>query len=242
LTKAEQPALPGAQIIPISHISAHMTPYIWEFARDQREMIERHWLELVAEKPAMFNGRVLLQHKGEVRDGTFHAEYFETDYAAFITWHHMAFPGAKMRNGFAMAALQTRDGAFLLGEMGQHTVNAGKIYFAAGTPDLADVTPDGRVDLAGSVTRELEEETGLTMQDVVLHDDWCVVLGPVRAAFMRKVTIDLDAEAARDLMLNRIRLQQEPELSDIIIIRSVDDLDSSRMPIFQQAYLRKMLT
>jgi 8-oxo-dGTP pyrophosphatase MutT (NUDIX family) len=238
---APEPSLPGAQIIPISRVEARISPYDWAFARENVAKIADHWDKLIATKPAMFNGRVLLQHRGEVVDGVFRAAYFATDYASFIAWHHMDYPGERLRNGFAMAALEASDGAFLLGIMGNHTVNAGKIYFAAGTPDLDDVLPDGTVDLAGSTLRELEEETGILPGEVTAHDDWAVVLGPVRAAFMRRVTLDIPAEIARDMILERIRQQADPELSDIYIVRSVADIDTLRMPIFQQAYLRHRL-
>ena len=95
-------------------------------------------------------------------------DYFETDFADFLAWRDFGFPGESVCNGFSMAALQGSDGAFLLGEMAAHTANAGAIYFAAGTPDRQDVFGE-RVDLAASVTRELEEETGVSAAEIRLR-------------------------------------------------------------------------
>ncbi|MGL4322943.1 MAG: NUDIX hydrolase [Beijerinckiaceae bacterium] len=229
---------PAYVIMDIRDIDARLESYTWSFSAERRADIELHWQTLIAQKPKMFNGRVLLQHQGAVRDGIFYARYFETDYADFIAWQHMGNPPPAMRNGFAMAALKTSDGAFLLGEMGAHTVNAGKIYFAAGTPDRNDVTPDGRVDLAGSVMRELGEETGLTPADVQTGAGWTIVMDAARVAFMRAVTIAMPAVEARALIRARIAGQDEPELSDIVIIRPGDETQAARMPPFMQHYLR----
>ncbi len=45
---------------------------------------------------------------------------------------------------------------FLLAVMGQHTLNAGQVYFPCGTPDPIDVVGD-RVDLDASVQTEVLE-------------------------------------------------------------------------------------
>ena len=65
-----------------------------------------------------------------------------------------AFPTPTCSTASAWARCAAADGAFVLGEMGQHTSNAGRIYFPSGTPDLDDIR-DGAVDIAGSVAREV---------------------------------------------------------------------------------------
>jgi 8-oxo-dGTP pyrophosphatase MutT (NUDIX family) len=225
------------EIIEIDHVEAVLEPFDWAFARERADEIDAIWAREIAAKPRMFNGRVLIQHRGLVEGRVFQAGYCETDYKPFLAWHRLGYPGHPVRNGFAMAALRAADGAFLLGEMAAHTTNAGKIYFAAGTPDLTDVR-DGRVDLEGSVTRELFEETGLTAADVRVGEGWTAVLMAMRVAFMRPVFIDLSAQEARALMLARMAASDEDELADIHIVRGVHDLDEARMPPFQLAYLR----
>src|SRR6267143_890891 len=65
----------------------------------------------------------------------FAARYFETDFASFLAWRDWGFPDNNVFNGFGMGALRCADGAFVMGEMGAHTANAGRIYFPSGTPD-----------------------------------------------------------------------------------------------------------
>jgi 8-oxo-dGTP pyrophosphatase MutT (NUDIX family) len=225
------------EIVDLDAIEAVLEPYHWVFPRDFEAKIEEIWAHETAGKSHMFNGRVLIQHRGQVEGRIFRCGYSGTDYKSFLAWQRMGNPPPQIRNGFAMAALRAADGAFLLGEMGAHTANAGKIYFAAGTPDFGDVV-DGKVDLAGSVLREMGEETGLEAHEVQVAQDWTAVLGSSRVAFMRPVRIDLPAAEARALMLERMKSLPEQELADIHIVRSAADIDEARMPLFQQVYLR----
>lgn len=229
-------------VLALSHLEARVEPYDWPFARERAQEIEAHWRRVSAGKPAMFNGRVLLQHRLSLADGICRAGYFAVDYAAFLTWRDSGHPGRGLRNGFAMAALRARDGAFLCGVMGEHTANPGKVYFAAGTPDLGDTRADGSLDLAGSVTRELFEETGLLPSEVTVSQDWQAVTARGRIAFMRPVAIDLPAEEARALMLERMASQQEPELADIAIVRDARDAAALDMPPFMRRYLDHIWT
>jgi 8-oxo-dGTP pyrophosphatase MutT (NUDIX family) len=228
----------GPEIVALTDLDMRLEPMPWPFAEARRAEIDRHWQAFLKAKPASFNGQVFLQHGWSHDAGIYRGRYLQTDYANFLAWRDFGFPGQPMRNGFAMAALRARDGAYLLGKMGEGTANPGMVYFAAGTPDPEDLLPDGRIDLAGSVLRELIEETGLAAEEVSVGAGWIAVLDGPRAAFMRPVHIDLTAEAARDLMLSRMPHLAHPELSDIVVVRSVEDIDTAAMPPFQQAFLR----
>lgn len=221
-------------------VSCIYRPGPWPWAEAEREPIARHWAGLIARQPALFDGEVLVLAEGGVSDGVFRGAYLKTRYSAFITARDLDFPDGTTRNAFAMAALRAADGAFLLGVMGRHTANPGRIYFPAGTPDPSDIV-DGMVDLGGSVARELEEETGLSPDDVTMANDWTVVsLGP-RFALMRRVDLRWDSREAKARIEATIAAQEDPELSGIHVVRSPADLDEAMMPDFMKAYLRREL-
>ncbi len=227
----------------VDAIDARVEPYAWAFERSDAARIADHWAAFTADKPAAFDGRVLLMRQCACETSGAHAimrsVHFETNFSAFLAWRDFGFPDAGVRNCFSMAALRGSDGAFILAEMGGHTANPGRIYFPAGTPDPGDVV-DGRLDLEGSVRRELEEETGLVAGEVALDDAWLLVDAGPRYACMKGVRIDAPAaEAAREINA-RIARQREPELSGVRVVRGPRDFDPQRMPDFIIAYLRRM--
>lgn len=224
------------RIVELDRIDALIEPFDWAFARDHVREIEAYWERETSGKLGFYDGEVLIQHRGAVEGRVFQAGYSITRYKPFFAWQRMGHPGAQVRNGFAMAALRARDGAYLLGVMSAHTANAGRVYFAAGTPDRGDIV-DGQVDLLGSVVRELSEETGLTVEDVAIGEGWTAVLGASNVAFMRPVMIDCPARDARQLILDRMKALPEQELSDIVVVGGPQDIDPVRMPAFQVAYL-----
>ncbi|MGB8398566.1 MAG: NUDIX hydrolase, partial [Bradyrhizobium sp.] len=129
-------------------------PWAWPFAATRRAEIDAHFASQQRERPKMWNGRVLLGRHPVFSGERFSASYFETDFASFLAWRDWGFPDKDVFNGFGMGALLSSDGAFVLGEMGQHTANAGRVYFPSGTPDPGDVRGD-KLDIDGSVGREV---------------------------------------------------------------------------------------
>jgi len=211
-------------------------PRPWPFADERRAEIAAHFAVKQREKP-IWNGRVLLGRDPVFTAGRLRANYFETDFASFLAWRDWGFPDAGVFNGFGMGALRASDGAFILGEMGQHTSNAGRIYFPSGTPDLDDIRGDA-VDISGSVAREVLEETGLAPADYRPNAHWdCVVSGSA-LAMIRILDVDLTGEALRARIEANLARQDQPELSAIHLVRATRDLTAA-MPRFVTAFVEQ---
>jgi len=214
----------------------------WRFEREQRAAIASHFERLREAKPALWNGPVLLFRDCVVADGLFRAEAFRTDYASFLAWLDGLDGGtetaAGVRNCFACPVVESADGAFLLGEMAPHTANAGHVYFPCGTPDLDDVV-DGCVDLDGSLSRELLEETGLLTGGLTPLPGWTVISDGPFVALLRQFRSALPAEALRDTVRAALRAEPGPELSDIVMVRGRSGITDA-MPPFVQAFLRQV--
>jgi len=219
----------------VTALDLKVQPWSWPFAMERRDEISAHFAGRQREKPQLWNGRVLLGRHPVFAGAGFGASYFETDFAAFLAWRDWGFPDRDVFNGFGMGALRCADGAFVLGEMGPHTANAGRIYFPSGTPDLDDIR-DGAVDIPGSVVRELEEETGLKPGDYRSDAYWhCVFTGPA-VAMIRLLHVDTSGEALRARLEANLALQAHPELSAIHLVRGPRDLTDA-MPRFVTAFV-----
>jgi 8-oxo-dGTP pyrophosphatase MutT (NUDIX family) len=222
-------------VVPCDRLDLTLETRPWTFAETRRAEIDTHFEALRRRLAHVWNGRVLLMHDHALVDGVLRGKLFETDFASFLAWRDWGFPDASVTNAFAMGALRAADGAFLLGEMAAGTANAGKVYFPCGTPDPNDVR-DGLVDLAGSVFREVREETGLAPEDYDAGP-WAVVSAGPRLAVIRVLQARLPADALRDEIRAHIEAETHPELAAIRVVRGPADLDDT-MPDFVQAYLR----
>jgi hypothetical protein len=220
----------------VTTLDLPLQPWPWSFAVERRADIDAHFAVKQGEKP-IWNGRVLLARDPVFTAEHFSASYFEADFASMLAWRDWGFPDQEVFNGFGMGALRGSDGTFVLGEMGQHTSNAGRIYFPSGTPDLDDIRV-GAVDIAGSVEREVEEETGLTSKDYSAGAHWDCVVSGVSIAMIRILASDLTGAALRAGIEANLARQQQPELCAIHLVRELSDLTAA-MPRFVTAFLEK---
>ena len=228
-------------IFSVARLETAFHPGPWDFAREEAARIDAHWRERKAEKPKLFDGRVLLLRGGEIvatpDGGFFRGAFFETDFRNFLAWRDFGFPDREVYNCFSMAALRAKDGAFLLGESGAHTMNAGRIYFAAGTPDPSDIFGD-RVDLAASVAREMQEETGFAPEEAPASPGWRLVVDGQKIACMQERFLEMSAEEACARAEKFIAADPEAELARLHVARGIEDIDRERMPAFTQTFLR----
>ena len=224
----------------ITTLDLNVQPWSWPFAEARRGEISAHFAAKQAEKPQLWNGRILLGRHPAFTGSGFRASYFEADFASFLAWRDWGFPDRDVFNGFGMGALHCADGAFVLGEMAQHTSNAGRIYFPSGTPDLDDIR-DGTVDIAGSVAREVEEETGLTPADYRAGAHWDCVVSGAAIAMIKVLNVDSSGEALRARIEATLGRQHQPELAAIHLVRGTSDLTTA-MPRFVTAFVEKQFS
>ena len=225
----------GLPVIPIDHLSFVFQPRPWPFANEHRAEIDARFARRRASRPQIWNGRVVLADDYEIIGRSLSGHCFETDFASLLAWSDWEFPQADAIDFFAMGALRSADGAFLLGVMGEHIANAGRIYFPAGTPEPGDIV-DGQLDLAGNLRREVAEETGLAAADYDAAPGWHAVPVGRRLALMKPLAAPASAIDLQQRVRHHIAREANPELADIRIVRSPADFDP-RMPPFVTAYL-----
>jgi 8-oxo-dGTP pyrophosphatase MutT (NUDIX family) len=223
-------------VLPVDRLVLGYSAWEWPFAHEHRREIDRHFAKLQRAKPALYNGRVLMLRDYALDARVFRGRWFETDFASLLAWRDWGFPDRTVNNSFAMGALRGSDGGFLLGEMGAHTANAGKIYFPAGTPEPEDVTR-GSVDLLSNVMREVAEETGLRPSDLRPRPGWFTVQAGPRVAQMKLLQTAVPAAELRERIVSFLATQEQPELAEIHIVHSLTDLTDA-MPPFVTAFLR----
>jgi hypothetical protein len=84
----------------------------WPFGEQRRAEIDDHFTKLQKDKPALWNGGILLLHDYAIAGTLFRGELFETDYASFLAWRDWDIPDATVKNCISMGAIKGADGGF----------------------------------------------------------------------------------------------------------------------------------
>lgn len=229
-------SVPDIDIVTLDRADIVFEPRPWRFATERRAEIERYFAGLQRLRTGVWNGRAILLGHYAIDQRVLRGSCFETDYASFSAWREWQLPDPDVYNIFAVAALQSADGAYLVAEMAADTASAGQLYFPCGTPEPDDIDAGGRLDLEANLRRELAEETGLDVAELASAPGFTLVRDRGYLALLKRLTARLDAQELRARILRHIASEARPELADIRIVRGPADLDPA-MPDFVVAFL-----
>ncbi len=219
---------------------------VWEFARDSAAAIDRHWARRRIESPAMFNGVIhLMDRLRVVQEGAaapvLEGQFLRTDFKSYLYWREIGFPAAGVRDAFGSALIRAAEGHVVLGRQRPGNVNNGAAYLPGGFIDPQDVTADGRIDIDGSILRELREETGLEPGEVAVQPGYLVTFDGALLSMARELRSALPADELRGRILAHIANDPRSELVDAVIIRSAGEADDASIHPYARRLLRWLL-
>src|SRR5258708_20877184 len=96
--------------LPVIHrvttLDLSFRPMPWPFAEQRRAEIDAHFAVKQAEKPKIWNGRILLARNPVFTGDRFSAAYFEAAFASFLAWRVWGVPDREVVYRLGMVALR----------------------------------------------------------------------------------------------------------------------------------------
>jgi ADP-ribose pyrophosphatase YjhB (NUDIX family) len=213
----------------------------WDYASANAASVDEAWQRATAENPGFFNGVIHLVDDLEIDATNLRASLLATDFKSYLFWREAGFPETGVLDGFGSALIKSSDGAILLGRQRAGNINGGLAYLPGGFIDGRDVDGAGRIDIAASIARELEEETGLTPADLQVQPGFLVT--QTRAHISIAVTClgKADATALKARIERHIAADPASELTEIVIVRRAADLQGLAMPDYARVLVTWLL-
>ena len=209
-------------IMTVRAVDVTLDPSPHAFAAAKEQAIATHWQEMTQQFPALFNGEVALLSQlgieGDILTGRCHI----VRYAAFVYWRKLR-TSAGAGHFYAHPVLVSSDGALIAVRMGKHTLNAGRVYFAAGSFEPSDFR-DGKADLERNMVREVLEETGIDISSAPHDDDYQILAKSTGTVIFRRYYLDRSADELVASISAHVAGETEPEIEGPVVIRHAQDL------------------
>ncbi|HHS82808.1 MAG TPA: NUDIX hydrolase [Devosia sp.] len=212
----------------------------WPYAVENSDRIAAHWQERHAQTPQMWDGRMLLAHGLEFRDGHVHGQLMEVNYSAYLFWRENGYGDRSVFNIFGSALVLSADGAAMVGVMGKTTSWPGHQYPPGGSLERGDAGPDGHIDVSACLRRELFEETGLRADG--LEEGDLLVAGAGQSVAV--VQVFHSPQTAGELLQQVSRWigkQAEPELEAVRFVRRFSEMENVPSEPWAQKLLQFVL-
>lgn len=219
--------LPRNVILPVDAIDVRLDPTPHPFELDNQSTIAENWRREMEAKPALFDGTVVLLSALAYRDGRLIGRCHAVRYSTFMLWRkNRELSGAE--HAYAHAVLVAGDNALVAIRMGSHTVNAGHVYFAAGSFEPIDFR-DGLVDVDFNMIREVGEETGIDLSAAARGQRYHALSTPSGTVIFRRYRVAEPADEIARRISAFVAAEAEPEIEGPVIIRNAADLPDGLM-------------
>jgi 8-oxo-dGTP pyrophosphatase MutT (NUDIX family) len=213
----------------------------WPFAETHADVIDANWAHASETNPSYFNGAVHLVCGLRFDDNRLDASLLRTDFKSYLYWRQQGFPQADVLDGFGSALLRSADGKIILGRQRAGNVNAGLTYLPAGFIDERDVGPDGSIDIAASVVREVIEETGIAASALVRDAGYYVTRAGPQLSIAVPFRLAMTAADFIRVAERHIALSEASELEAVIPVAARADMKGLPLPRYARLLLETLL-
>ena len=220
--------LPTDVVLPVRSVRVALddAPHPFEIANAAE--IEANWSRELAANPALFDGRVALLSSLGLHDGVLAGRCHIVRYATFMLWRRLR-PRSGAGHAYTHAMPVGADNALVAIRMGQHTVNPGSVYFAAGAFEEGDFR-DGLADAEMNMRREVLEETGIDIAGVAHDPGFHVVAKSCGIVLFRRYFFDVGADELAERARAHVAAQDDSEIVGPVVIRDAENLPEGLAP------------
>ncbi|CDX38667.1 conserved hypothetical protein [Mesorhizobium sp. ORS 3359] len=219
--------LPRNVILPVDAIDVRLDPGPHPFAVSNAEASAENWRQEIAAKPALFDGTVVLLSELAYRDSRLVGRCHAVNYSTFMLWRKRR-ENSGAEHAYAHAMLVAGDNALVAIRMGGHTVNAGRVYFAAGSFEPVDFR-DGLVDIDFNMIREVGEETGLDLSAAERGQRYHALSTASGTVIFRRYRVAEPADELARRISAFVAAEADPEIEGPVVIRHAADLPDGLM-------------
>ncbi|PBB41486.1 hypothetical protein CK222_23340 [Mesorhizobium sp. WSM3866] len=214
--------LPRNVILPVDAVDVRLVASPHPFERDNQTAIAENWRREMEMKPALYDGTVVLLSALSYRDSRLIGRCHAVKYSTFMLWRkNRELSGAE--HAYAHAVLVAGDNALVAIRMGSHTVNAGRVYFAAGSFEPIDFR-DGLVDIDFNMIREVGEETGIDLSGAARGQRYYALSTSSGTVIFRRFRVAEPADEIAQHIKMFVAAEADPEIEGPVIIRNATDL------------------
>ncbi len=230
---------PGG-VVRVARCALRLAPEAWPFAMQHADEIAEHWEQQRSVNPKFYDGVVHLLRTCMFEHNVFTATLLRSDFKSFLYWRALGYPDAGVRDGFGSAVIRSAEGHVLLGCQTAGNINQGLAYPPGGFIDERDVRA-GVVDIDAVTARELHEETGMKPDEFARAPGYLITTSGPHVSIAVEWRSALPSDALKAHILDNVRRQLEPELADVVIVRSHSDIDAHMMPGYATILLSALL-